>query len=329
MKKLRIFLASPSDVDVERNIVPMLVDELQRTIGDILEVDLELVRWETHSWPDVGDDAQDVINKQIGEYDIFIGIMWKRFGTPTKRASSGTGEEFERAYEYFKNYHRPKIMFYFRTTPFFTKDIKEWSQFSKVIKYRRKLQQLGVFVWEYDEPLEFERRVREHLIRQVREITEQVSKVSQGAIRKTKREGGPPKLFFSYVRPDTNSVEPIYELLKTEGFAPWMDSKDILPGQRWTSAIETAIHNSDFFVAFFSQNSLNRRGFINREIGMALDIWEKKHTTNFYIIPVRLEPVDLPAPFTEFQWIDVFSVDDRKALISAINSLLENKRTAG
>jgi hypothetical protein len=34
-------------------------------------------------WPGFGEDARSVINDRIGEYDIFIGVFWNRFGTPT------------------------------------------------------------------------------------------------------------------------------------------------------------------------------------------------------------------------------------------------------
>jgi uncharacterized protein DUF4062 len=167
MSKLRIFIASPGDVKEEREIVSHVVQEISRMFGEAFEVELEPVLWETHAWPDVGDDAQDVINKEIGEYDVLVGIMWQRFGTPTNRASSGTGEEFQRAYNYFKEYQRPKIMFYFRSTPFYTTDLSGIAQFKKVIQFRKSLEQLGVLFWEYDTPLQFERNVREHLIRQI------------------------------------------------------------------------------------------------------------------------------------------------------------------
>jgi hypothetical protein len=238
MKKLRIFLASPSDVPEERNIVSIVVEELKRTIGDILNVDLDLVRWETHTWPDVGDDAQDVINRQIGEYDVLVGMMWKRFGTRTKRADSGTGEEFERAYDYFRNYNRPKIMFYFRTTPFYTKEPKELAQFGKVVKFRKKLEKLGVYVREYNEPLEFERRVREHLTNQIRELVSKPKEVVA------------PKLFLSYVREDIERVEPIYQSFKVAGFVPWIDVRDILAGQNWVKEVSKSIKDADFFIAF-------------------------------------------------------------------------------
>jgi len=112
-----------------------------------VKVDLEAIRWETHTWPDVGEDAQDVINRKIGEYDVFVGLMWKWFGTPTHRAGSGTAEEFDRAYDYFRRFGRPKIMFYFRREPFYTKVLSKLWKFQRVLEFRKTLQDFGVLFW--------------------------------------------------------------------------------------------------------------------------------------------------------------------------------------
>lgn len=99
----RIFVASPGDVQEERSILEEVINELNLTISSEREIKLELIKWETHSYPGFGADGQDVINKQIDDdYDIFIGIMHGRFGTPTNRAESGTYEEFLNAYERYK-----------------------------------------------------------------------------------------------------------------------------------------------------------------------------------------------------------------------------------
>ena len=96
---LQVFVASPSDITDERTLLADVVAEFNKTWGNRNGVTLELLRWETDSRPGFGADAQEVINNQIGdEYDIFIGIMWGRFGSGTKRAESGTEEEFNRAY---------------------------------------------------------------------------------------------------------------------------------------------------------------------------------------------------------------------------------------
>lgn len=167
MIKLKIFIASPIELEEERGIVSSVIEELRRVLGDTFKIELKSLRWETDIYPDIGDDAQDVINRQIGDYDVLVGMMWKRLGTPTNRAPSGTVEEFERAYNAFKKYKRPQIMFYFRITPFYTTDLDEIAQFVKVIEFRKKLEKLGVFYGEYPDTLEFERRIREHLTRQI------------------------------------------------------------------------------------------------------------------------------------------------------------------
>src|SRR5713226_3508562 len=106
------FLASPSDVEAERAKLEDVVQELNLTWSKTLGMRLDLLRWETHAYPGVGHDAQDVINQQIGdEYDIFIGIMWGRFGSSTERADSGTEEEFRRARERHEKNPHVRTMF--------------------------------------------------------------------------------------------------------------------------------------------------------------------------------------------------------------------------
>lgn len=95
---LSVFVASPEDVADERECLEGVIRELNLQWTSRC-VRLELVRWETHAYPGVGSDPQEVINEQIGDdYDIFLGLLWKRFGTATPRAGSGTEEEFNRAF---------------------------------------------------------------------------------------------------------------------------------------------------------------------------------------------------------------------------------------
>ncbi len=115
---LQLFVASPADVTAEREQLEILVEEMNKTWGRSLGVICELLRWETDVRPAFGVEPQAVINAQIGdEYDIFIGILWSRFGTRTSRAESGTIEEFERAYARMLTEGKPEIMIYFKDAP--------------------------------------------------------------------------------------------------------------------------------------------------------------------------------------------------------------------
>lgn len=316
MTRLKIFVASPGDVSQERDIVSVVVQELRRTIGDIRDVELETVRWETHAWPDIGEDAQDVINRQIGEYDVLVGVMWKRFGTPRKRSKSGTGEEFERAYDFFKRFGRPKIMFYFRTTPFYPKEEKELSQIRKVLRFRKKLERLGVLFWEYDQPIDFERDVREHLIRQILELTEKP---------KEPEPTEAPLVFMSTSREDSHRVAPVYNALSSAGFRPWLDVQNLLPGQDWVASIRKAIHKADFFLVFLSETSVSKRGYIQKEIRFALDQASQLPETEPYIIPVRLDAVEPPRGLMNYQWVDLFSPDGLDKLMFTLRAAWKAK----
>lgn len=173
--KLRVFVASPGDVRKERELLGNVIGELNRGIAGEKGLVLELVRWETHAWPDIGEDAQEVINRQIAPGDVFVGIMWNRFGTPTKRAESGTKEEFDRAYAYWKQYGRPKIMFYFNLAPFSPYSMDELEQKGKVLTFKEELSDKGALYWKYNGADEFERLVRRHLTQVIRQETQVIT----------------------------------------------------------------------------------------------------------------------------------------------------------
>ena len=89
----QVFVASPSDLAEEQKILGEVIDNINRTESDAHNIILKLLKWETDSYPGFRKYSQDVINQQIGnDYDIFLGIMWGRFGSPTPRAGSGTEE---------------------------------------------------------------------------------------------------------------------------------------------------------------------------------------------------------------------------------------------
>src|SRR5450432_339291 len=139
MRRIRVFLASPGDVVAERDALADVVSDLNHTLGQTLDFVVELVRWETHAWPGFGKDAQDVINAQIGPYDVFLGVMWKRFGSPTGRAPSGTVEEFEGAYELWKTHGAPHVMFYFCSAPFRPDSPDAAEQFEEVQRFKQSV----------------------------------------------------------------------------------------------------------------------------------------------------------------------------------------------
>ncbi len=139
---LTIFLASPGDVEAEREQARQVIQEINRTIGQDKEVRFDVVGWETNAYPSYGSDGQDIINQQIADmakYDLFLGILWNRFGQPTPRAGSGTEEEFDRAAASYSQTGRPNIMFYFNQTPSNLTSLRDTEQKMKVLQFKEKV----------------------------------------------------------------------------------------------------------------------------------------------------------------------------------------------
>jgi hypothetical protein len=171
MSKINVFVASPGDVDLERDAVAKVVNEVNFALAIIApekDTSLELKQWKTHVHPEMG-RPQGVINKQIGSYDIFIGLMWKRFGTATGVANSGTEEEFRHAYEEWQKTGRPRILFYFCQEPYTVGSSDDVEQLAKVIAFRTELAPKGL-VWEYSRHSEFGDIVRTHILQVVGEL---------------------------------------------------------------------------------------------------------------------------------------------------------------
>ena len=98
-KIIKCLIASPGDVTQERDICETVFEDLNRELGSVLKFRIESVRWEKDAHAGCGEYGQEVINRQFDDlYDLFLGIMYSRFGTPTPVAGSGTEEEFNIAY---------------------------------------------------------------------------------------------------------------------------------------------------------------------------------------------------------------------------------------
>ncbi len=167
----RILVASPSDLDEERKLLEGVVDELNLTWPQQLGISLELIKWETHAFPSVGTDPQDVINHQIPQdYDILIVLLWSRIGTPTPRSKSGTVEEFENAYERWHNDPMSvRLMVYFKTTPISPDDIDP-DQLRLLKEFRQHLGNRGILYSTFSGGEEFSQLLRIHLSKQVQDF---------------------------------------------------------------------------------------------------------------------------------------------------------------
>lgn len=165
ISKFKIFLASPSDLWEERESLDDVIKELNNNYGRQNNIIIELLKWETNSAPGIATDSiQSLINNDIPDYDLFIGLLWIRFGTPTKHFGSGTEEEFNLAYEKFKkNSSSVQILIYFKigSPPLLDEIIPE--ELIKVIAFKKDLGEKNILYWDFNNKGELERFLRTHI----------------------------------------------------------------------------------------------------------------------------------------------------------------------
>ena len=116
-----------------------------------------------------------------------------------------------------------------------------------------------------------------------------------------------PQVFIAYGKEDIAAAAQIYDALEAAGFGPWLDNRKLLPGQNWPRAIESAIEDSDFFIACFSTHSVRKKGGFQAEIRYALDCARRVPLDEIFLVPVRLNECAVPRSIqTELQYLDLF-----------------------
>lgn len=132
-----------------------------------------------------------------------------------------------------------------------------------------------------------------------------------------------PLIFLSYSSPDYERVHEYYSSLVRDGLDPWLDKEKLVAGQNWDFEIKKALSRSTIIVIFLSENSVSRRGYVQREIRIALDQYQNKLHDDIYIIPVMLDEVPIPEQLQSIQVITASSDERYGQLTRAINTQLE------
>ena len=114
-------------------------------------------------------------------------------------------------------------------------------------------------------------------------------------------------IFISYAREDAENARKLYNRLLMEGHNPWFDEQCIQPGQDWEQTIETAIGKCKYFIALLSSYSLEKRGYVQKELKKGLDTLETIPFSQIFLIPVRVEQCYPKHPvLNRLHWVDLF-----------------------
>ena len=119
-KKVRIFISSPSDVEIERHIALQVIQRLEKRYANVL--DIKPILWEREPLLASG-HFQDALDPRVA--DIMVCMLWSRLGSPLPNSFTGndgqtglTGSEweFEKALQSYEQTGKPELLVYRKTS---------------------------------------------------------------------------------------------------------------------------------------------------------------------------------------------------------------------
>ena len=171
-------MGSPGDLAQEHTLFRDIVAEVNRIKANSMGIELKPLDWRD-TLPGQG-RPQKLINDDVKKSDFIVLLLWKRWGTPTGKYSSGFEEEYELAKSMNKKTNdKPEIWLYFRDVP---KDMlaDPGEQLRQVLDFRTKIEAENRFYYHaYKDENDWERLFREHLCRWLDKTEEKVKNIDK------------------------------------------------------------------------------------------------------------------------------------------------------
>jgi formylglycine-generating enzyme required for sulfatase activity len=123
----------------------------------------------------------------------------------------------------------------------------------------------------------------------------------------------PLRVFLCHSSNDKPTVRELYQKLRNETWLePWLDEEELYPGEDWDLAIQKAVEESDVVLVCLSNNSITKRGYVQKELRYVVDIALEIPEEEIFIIPLRLEECIPPRSLREWQYADYFPEAQRE-----------------
>jgi hypothetical protein len=131
--------------------------------------------------------------------------------------------------------------------------------------------------------------------------------------------------FLCHASEDKNEVKKISDRLNEVGIETWLDKKDILPGMDWDLKIKKGIKEATVIIVFLSPNSIDKKGYVQKEVNIALDILQEIPEEQIFLIPAMLQQCKIPYRLSSRQAVMLFESNGFDLLKRALETQLGEK----
>jgi phosphoglycolate phosphatase-like HAD superfamily hydrolase len=129
----------------------------------------------------------------------------------------------------------------------------------------------------------------------------------------------PLRIFISYATQDSAAAHAIESWLRGKGHEPWMDTSQLLVGDKWQLEIKKAIASADVVVVCLSRQSVNKTGYVQKELKLILEAAALRPAGKIFALPLRLDDCDIPDGFEDVHYLDWFASDAHERLARALD----------
>lgn len=128
-------------------------------------------------------------------------------------------------------------------------------------------------------------------------------------------------VFICYASQDKPIAQELSQRLMEESWIdPWLDKQKLHPGEDWRTSIEEAVEAADVVMICLSNNSVNKEGFVQKELRYAREISLEKPEGTLFLIPIRLDECVVPRGLRFIQWVDYFGEEKEESFIALLES---------
>ncbi len=134
------------------------------------------------------------------------------------------------------------------------------------------------------------------------------------------------RVFLCHSSNDKPAVRDLYIRLKNNQVDPWLDEENLLHGQEFDYEISNAVRSCHVVIVCLSAHSVNKSGYLQKEIRKVLDVAEEQPEGTIYVIPLKLEECEVPSRLRRWHWVNFF---EAKGFEKLMQSLHERARAVG
>ncbi len=134
----------------------------------------------------------------------------------------------------------------------------------------------------------------------------------------TAATGSTLRVMVSHAAGDEATAKDLYRRLRSDGYEVWLDTESILPGQQFEREVTRAVRASDIVLVCLSQKAINRAGAVHKQIKYALDIADEQPDGAIFVIPVKLEPCELPDRLGHLAPVNLYEPNGYARLLRAL-----------